>query len=276
MTAIQSATIGDIQFGVIPNPLKGKSALDQVIEWIKTPGSDYRFFKSMDEYAKLGSLVSKELESQNVALFDDVSSKAGLTAGMLGLRRLPELTKNAWTALVVGAKDEGRVVEEDGKEKRVLLQNVRDVTEAAAAWLYAVALFASKPTATTAKELARVPDLVTNVADLAKNGQDLILAKKYRDSIPEDAGQIHKSLRQRFSDKMTGTLLSMTKGIISVVTAVFAMLSIALSPATLVAAGCISTTAALASHFFMATRECKEVQFFKPTAERNADNILVF
>lgn len=255
------------RYQAIPNPSllnkdgTKKSALDHVVEYTKTANGAFRCLQFLERVTKAVVLVLKEMGSSMVAFFEKLAGGFGLAWAMLTIPRLPEVTKAAKKAIVEWITPP-REAPVDGKRDKV--EKLHQIADVAAAWGYAGSLVAGSM---AIKNMADVPNLISDVTDLQMAAQDWRLSKehvKIIDAQDPNEGPVH----DRFVYTMRLALIKMVKAISSVVSGVLGLMVLALGGPVLPAAvllgiSLISTISAVSAHFFQETMPFEKVDFFK-------------
>jgi hypothetical protein len=244
-----------------------KSTLDHVIEFCKSANGAFRVLQFLERVTKIAILVLKEMGSSMVKFCEDLAGKLGVAWGMMGIARLPDVSKKAWNAVTEWINPPALAPVDANRDK---IEKLHDIADATAAWGYAGSLVAGN---IALKNMADIPNLVADVTDLQTSTQDWYLAKKHVEAIdtqPRNMG--NDAIHNLFASKMQYSLIAMIKAISSVVGGVLGLLVLAmggpiLPAAILVAISMTSTISAIAKHFFEETREYKMPDFFKHQAQ---------
>lgn len=235
-----------------------KTALDRVVDLNKKADGAFRSLQLLEKITRVIVLILQRLGSDMAKFFEGLAGKLSLAWAMLTIPRLPEVTKKAGLAIVEWIRCSAGALD----QRRDSTQKVHDVADAAATWGYAGALVAGSA---ALERVARVPDLLSGVTDMAMAAEDWSLAKRHVEVIQAQPNS-NRDLHNLFVDTMRHALIRLVKAICSVVSGVLGLWVLAFGGPALPAAGLLaislaSTIAALSAHFFKETRPI--VEFFK-------------
>jgi hypothetical protein len=242
--AVLNVTVGAHTYEASLNPSANKDAMAQVIGYTKTVNGGFRTLQFAEKVTKVAAQILKDLGSEFSSIFKETGDKLGAVTSGMGLLRLPEVTKDAV-----------RVVSEPKGDLRSNVELVNKVADAASAWTYAGLFFTGNPALADA---AKVTDAASSVTSLALDMEDYQLVNRHLEIIRTASTRIPE-VEQRYADALQGAFITLVKDVCSAASAVLGLMALVLGgpllPAlVLMGIGLVSTTAAIASHFFKETR----------------------
>lgn len=249
---VQSAVINNQTYAPILNPNSDRTAFTHFEEFEKTSNGGFRFIQLLAKVALAVAMYFEYMGDALASLFSSMAHKLSVTWGLIGIARLPTVTKNCWKALTSWGDVDGP----EGYPLRGHVDRTHDVADCAAMWLYTgSSLLESTPL----RNVAEAFNAVSDGTDLIKAGEDRMTAERLIEHIdPSNA-----ALRQRFEETKTEATLRFFKALASVTGAAFGFFAIATGSALALAISIASTVFALAAHFYKETAQYTPVRFYE-------------
>lgn len=249
------------------NPNSGQTAFDHFEAFEKSSNGAFRFIQLLAKVASAVAMFFEYIGDACASLFASMAHKLNVTWGLIGISRLPTVTKDCWKALTSWGTVEGP----EGYPLRGHVKRTHDVADCAAAWLYTGS---SLLDSTPLRNIAETFNATSDVADLITSGEDWSMADRHIEHM--DANNLsNAAVKKRFEETKTEAAIRFFKAAASVTGACLGFFAIATGSAVLLAISIASTIFAMAAHFYKETATYKPVRFFEWAQPANLEGIRI-
>jgi hypothetical protein len=261
----RTVLINNQTYAAFENRNINRSAFEHFEEFEKTSNGAFRFIQLLAKVASSVAMYFEYIGNSMASLFSNMAHKLNISWGLIGISRLPTVTKNCWKALTSWGTVEGP----EGYALRGHVDRTHDVADCGAMWGYTLsALLESTPI----RNVAEAFNAVSDGTDLIKAGEDRMTAER----LIEHIDPANVALRQRFEETKTEATLRFLKTLASVTGTALGFFAIATGSAFALAISIASTVFALATHFYKeAIAQYTPVRFFEWVNPANLEGVYI-